>query len=185
MNKWIHDAFTLAHAAVLGEYDVPPTAVVLAEGNTVQLVLGGLKEDHTDSDGWQDALRAVREELDGSAVMLFFSAWTRIQRDDKEQSLDTLIVQVGTPDSVYFRAYEQVRDHDSRVITSLRELESLREVNDPDADAPMAPFLGNMFEPTTRSFRESESYLDLIDTVTEKLNEKAQWEQNGRGAYLH
>jgi len=183
VNKWMQDAITLAHAGILGEYDVPPTAVVLADGNNVQLVLGGIK-DEQESDGWQDALRAIREELDAPAVLLYFSAWTTVQHDGEDQSLDTLIVQVGTPGHLHFRAYEQLRDERLGVVINLRELTHLREDSDPEADTPMQPNLGNVFAPTPASFKASNTYLDLIDTVTEKLGEKSHMTGDMR-AHLH
>lgn len=173
MNKWMQDAITLAHAGILGEYDVPPTAVVLADdNNNVQLVLGGLK-DEQETEGWQDALRAIREELDAPAVLLYFSAWTTVQHDGQDESLDTLIVQIGTPGRLHFRAYEQLRDERFGMVTHLRELTQLREDTVPDAETPMQPNLGDVFAPTPASFKSSNMYLELIDSVTEKLDEKA------------
>lgn len=183
MTDLMHDAITIAHAAILGEYDVPPTAVVLGGGSNVQLVLGGLPED-AESDEWQNALRTVREELDAPAVMLYFSAWTTIQRDGEDESLDTLIVQVGTPGCLYFRAFEQVREPRFGVVTELRELTHLREEADPGKDTPMQPSLGDVFAPATASFRESSTYLDLIDTVTEKLHENSLFTGDNR-THLH
>jgi len=95
----MHDAITIAQASILGEYDVPPTAVVLANGNNVQLVLGGF-QDESDATSWQDALRAIREELDAPAVMLYFSP----RGQPSSATVKTihwipLIVQVGTPDA--------------------------------------------------------------------------------------
>ncbi|TVP59379.1 MAG: hypothetical protein EA349_03200 [Halomonadaceae bacterium] len=168
----MQDAITLAHAGILGEYDVPPTAVVLADGNNVQLVLGGLK-DEQETDGWQDALRAIREELNAPAVLLYFSAWTTVQHDGQDESLDTLIVQIGTPGKLHFRAYEQMRDKRVGLVTELRELTHLREDTDPEAETPMQPNLGDVFAPIPASFRASTLYLDLMDSVTEKLDEKS------------
>ena len=183
MNNPMQDAITIAHAAILGEYDVPPTAVVLAGGNNVQLVLGGFR-DEDESESWQDALRAIREELDAPAVLLYFSAWTTIQRQGKDESLDTLIVQIGTQGRLHFRAYEQVRDARVGVVTELRELKQLREDANPETDTPMEPTLGNVFAPAAASFRESSTYLDLIDTVTEKLDEKTRIAEEMQN-YLH
>ena len=48
MNDLMQDAITIAHAGILGEYDVSPTAVVLGNGetgNNVQLVLGGFRNE--------------------------------------------------------------------------------------------------------------------------------------------
>ncbi len=186
MKDLMQDAITIAHASILGEYDVSPTAVVLGNGetgNNVQLVLGGFRNEE-DAESWQDALKAIREELDAPAVMLYFSAWTTIQRDGEDESLDTLIVQIGVPGKLHFRAYEQVRDPLRGMVTELRELTQLREDTDPDTDTPMEPTLGNVFEPTPDAFRESSTYLDLIDTVTEKLHEKALVTGDAR-AHLH
>lgn len=183
MTDLMHDAITIAHAGILGEYDVPPTAVVLGDGNNVQLVLGGLPED-AESDEWQNALRTVREELDAPAVMLYFSAWTTIQRDGEDESLDTLIVQIGTPGCLYFRAYEQIREPRLGVVTGLRELTHLRDEADPGKDTPMQPSLGDVFAPATDSFRDSSTYLDIIDTVTEKLDESTLFTGDNR-THLH
>ena len=183
MTDLMHDAITIAQASILGEYDVPPTAVVLGNGNNVQLVLGGL-QDESDATSWQDALRAIREELDAPAVMLYFSAWTTIQREGQDHSLDTLIVQVGTPGCLFFRAYEQVRNAGQGVVTELRELTQLREEADPETETPMQPSLGNVFAPATDSFRESSTYLDLIDSVSEKLDEKSMFADEVR-THLH
>ena len=172
MNELMHDAITIAQASILGEYDVPPTAVVLGNGNNVQLVLGGF-QDESDATTWQDALRAVREELDAPAVMLYFSAWTTVQREDRDQSLDTLIVQVGTPGRLFFRAFEQIRSPRHGVVTELRELTQLSEESDPEMETPMQPSLGNVFAPATESFRESSTYTELLETVSEKLDEKS------------
>ena len=172
MTDLMHDAITIAQASILGEYDVPPTAVVLGNGNNVQLVLGGF-QDESDATSWQDALRAIREELEASAVMLYFSAWTTIQHDGEDQSLDTLIVQVGTPGCLFFRAFEQIRDSRQGVVTELTELTQLREESDPEMETPMQPSLGNVFAPATESFRESSTYTELLDTVSEKLDEKS------------
>lgn len=181
MNKWMQDAITLAQAGILGEYDVPPTAVVISEGNNVQLMLGGLREeDEPDNDSWQAAIRAIREELDAPAVLLYFSAWTTVQSQGEDHSLDTLIVQVGTPGRLHFRAYEQIRDERHGLVTGLRELRQLREDGDPEVETPLRPTLGNVFAPTPDAFRESSTYLELIDSVTEKLDEKAQFAQEVR-----
>jgi len=186
VNDLMQDAITIAHAGILGEYDVSPTAVVLGDGeagNNVQLVLGGFRNED-EAESWQDALKAIREELDAPAVMLYFSAWTTIQRDGEDESLDTLIVQIGVPGRLHFRAYEQIRDPRLGMVTELRELTQLREDTDPDSETPMQPTLGNVFEPTPDAFRESSTYLELIDTVTEKLHEKALFTRDTR-AHLH
>lgn len=168
MSTWLDDALTIAQAGVLGEYDVSPTAVVLGGGRNVQISLAGLK-DEDDPDQWQDAIRAVREELDADMVVLYFSAWTTIRQQEKDTALDTLVVQVSVPGRLIFRAFEQVRGRDSGVVTGLRELPYLSEETDPLGDPLMKPSLGNVFEPTSDTFKSSDTYENLIATVTEKL----------------
>ena len=183
MSTWLDDALTIAQAGVLGEYDVAPTAVVLGGGRNVQISLAGLK-DEEEPDQWQDAIRAVREELDAEMVVLYFSAWTTIRQEEKDTSLDTLVVQVSVPGRLIFRAFEQVRGADTGVVTHLRELPHLSEEADPLGDPLMRPSLGNVFEPSSDSFKESDIYDDLIDTVTRKLRSLPDTPE-GRRAALH
>lgn len=183
MSTWLDDALTIAQAGVLGEYDVSPTAVVLGGGRNVQISLAGLK-DEEEPDQWQDAVRAVREELDADMVVLYFSAWTTVRQQDQDTALDTLVVQVSVPGRLIFRAYEQVRGTDSGVVTCLRELPHLSEEADPLGDPLMKPSLGNVFEPSSESFRSSDIYENLIETVTQKL-QSLPTTAEGRRAVLH
>lgn len=168
MSTWLDDALTIAQAGVLGEYDVSPTAVVLGGGRNVQISLAGLR-DEEEPEQWQDAVRAIREELDAEMVVLYFSAWTTIRHENTDTALDTLVVQVSVPGRLIFRAYEQVRTGDSGIVTCLRELPDLGDEADPLGDPLMKPSLGNVFEPSSDSFRSSDIYEDLIETVSEKL----------------
>ena len=183
MSTWLDDALTIAQAGVLGEYDVSPTAVVLGGGRNVQISLAGLK-DEEEPDQWQDAVRAVCEELDADMVVLYFSAWTTVRQQDQDTALDTLVVQVSVPGRLIFRAYEQVRGTDSGVVTCLRELPHLSEEADPLGDPLMKPSLGNVFEPSSESFRSSDIYENLIETVTQKL-QSLPTTAEGRRAVLH
>lgn len=183
MSTWLDDALTIAQAGVLGEYDVAPTAVVLGGGRNVQISLAGLK-DEDDPDQWQDAVRAVREELGADMVVLYFSAWTTVRRKDRDEALDTLVVQVGVPGRLLFRAFEQVRDRNHGVVTHLRELPHLSEEADPLGDPLMKPSLGNVFEPSSDSFRSSDVYENLIETIARKLNALPDTPE-GRRAALH
>ena len=172
MNKWVEDALTMAHAGILGEYDVPPTAVILGPDRTVQLLLAGLREeDVDDSESWQDAVRALREELQAKAVLLYFSAWTTVNRGGDDESLDTLVVQVATPDRTHYRAYEQRRDESTGVVTHLSELEGLRWDTEPESEPAMSPALSDVFAPTTDAFKQSELYQELLDTVSTQLEQ--------------
>ncbi|MFE8071073.1 hypothetical protein QQM79_08430 [Marinobacteraceae bacterium S3BR75-40.1] len=185
MNKWVEDALTMAHAGILGEYDVPPTAVILGQGRTVQLLLAGLRdEDVEDPDSWQDAVRAIREELEAKAVLLYFSAWTTVNRGGDDESLDTLVVQVATPNRTHYRAYEQRRDATSGVVTHLSELEGLRWDTEPENEPAMSPALGNVFAPTTDAFRQSEMYQELLDTVSSQLEHVPEYRRQQRST-LH
>lgn len=171
MNKGVEDALTMAHAGILGEYDVPPTAVILGRHRSVQVLLAGLRDDENDAEDWQDAVRALREELQASTVLLYFSAWTTISREGEDEALDTLVVQVATPQRTHYRAFEQVRDETTGVVTHLSELTGLRWETEPEQEPAISPALGNVFAPATDAFRHSSLYQELVETVSEQLGQ--------------